>query len=147
MSDNQAILYDDYFSESGDPGAEVEVEHRGKKLKFRLRKSLTLGEKQDALAASVDITLSKDGTPRIDRMDNAAYTEKIVLAAVKAWPFVYPQDFHDKSLAGRSVPINKETVHKLDGSLSEKLSNIVLGQETAQGTALSPFVMKSGAAS
>lgn len=142
MSDKereQAVLYDDYFSESGDPGAEVIVEHRGKKLAFRLRKSLTLGEKQDALAASVDITLGKDGTPHIDRMDNAAYTEKIVLAAVKAWPFKYAD--------GRDVPINKETVHKLDGSLSEKLSNIVLGQDAAQGTALSPFVMKSGAVS
>lgn len=143
----QTVLYDDFFSESGDRGVETIIEHRGKQLTFRMRKSITLGEKQDAMAASVSISLTKDGTPRIDRMDNAAYTEAIVLAAVKAWPFVYPKDYPDKSLAGRPVPINAETVHKLDGALSEKIAAIVQGQGDAQKAALTPFEMKSGAAS
>jgi|SRR5690242_1307601 len=141
MSDmtDQEILYDDFFSESGDPGVETIIEHRGKMLKFRMRRSVTLGEKQDAMAASIAISLSKDGTPHIDRMDNASFNEALVLAAVKEWPFKFAD--------GSAVPINKDTVHKLDSALSEKIVAIVNGQAESQKEALVPFEMKSGAAS
>lgn len=147
MGEDQLVLYDDFFSESGDPGVETIIEHRGKMLKFRMRRSVTLGEKQDAMASSIAISLAKDGTPHIDRMDNAAFNEALVLASVREWPFVYPKDYPDTSLAGTSVPINKDTVHKLDSALSEKIVAIVNGQAESQKEALVPFEMKSGAAS
>lgn len=137
--EERQVLYDDYFSESGDPGVDAVIEHRGKQLHFKLRKSVTLGEKQAALSASMSMSLTRDGTPVIERMDNAAYTEAIVLAAVKSWPFAFKD--------GSPVPITAESVHKLDGSLAEKISNRVLGQEAAQKEALAPFEMKFGAAS
>lgn len=135
----QLVLYDDFFSESGDPGVETVIEHRGKMLKFRMRRSVTLGEKQDAMASSIAISLAKDGTPHIDRMDNAAFNEALVLASVREWPFKFAD--------GTSVPINKDTVHKLDSALSEKIVAIVNGQAESQKEALVPFEMKSGAAS
>lgn len=139
MGEDQLVLYDDFFSESGDPGVETVIEHRGKMLKFRMRRSVTLGEKQDAMASSIAISLAKDGTPHIDRMDNAAFNEALVLASVREWPFKFAD--------GNPVPINKETVHKLDSALSEKIVAIVNGQAESQKEALVPFEMKSGAAS
>lgn len=136
---DQSVLFDDYSSDSDDPGVEVFIEHRGRNLRFRMRKSLPLGEKQDALASSMALSISKDGVPHIDHMDNAAYTEKIVLAALKEWPFVGKD--------GKPIPINKETVHKTDGALLDKINAIVMGQEEAQKSALIPFEMKSGVVS
>ena len=134
-----AILYDDYFTEPGDKGVEVAVEHKGKLLKFRVKKSLTLAEKQAASDAAITISLDKEGTPTLQRMDQAAYTAAVLLGGLKWWPFEYSK--------GNPVPINAKTIARLDGALGDKIAAIILGQRDAQVAALDPFGAKSGAGS
>lgn len=129
------VLYDDYFSEPGDKGVDVVIEHRGKKLRFRLKKSLNLDEKQRAADAAIDFTLDKDGKPEITRMSQAEYTRQIVLAGTKKWPFEFS--------AGKPVPLDEAHVRKLDGELADKIAGFILGQRQAQEDALVPFEMKS----
>jgi len=142
------MLYDDYFTDEDDPGVKAVIEHKGKLLEFRLKKSLTLDEKQLASDAAVGIELDKDGNPHITKMDQAAYTKAIVFAGVLGWPFKYSN--HPKiaaNLRGKPVPITKYHVSRMDGVLAEKVANIILGQQGAQQKAIDPFAQKSGAAS
>lgn len=135
----EEVLYDDYFTDENDPGVVAVVEHLGKKLKFRVKKSLTLSEKQLASSAAVSFSLDKDGNPTITKMDQAAYTSQVVLAGVKSWPFKYR--------SGEPVPINRLTVSRMDGTLAEKVAAVILGQREAQQKALDPFAPKSDVAS
>lgn len=131
----EEFLYDDYFSDEGSRGVDVRIQHRGHTLLFRMRKSLTLAERQRASDQAISISIDKDSKPHIDRMDQAAFTKEIVLAAVKAWPFTYPD--------GGPVPINRKTVAALDSALCDKLSALALGMEEQQEKARVPFVPKS----
>lgn len=141
----EAMLYDDYFTDEDDPGVEAVIEHKGKQLKFRVKKSLTLDEKQLASDAAVAIELDKDGQPHVTKMDQAAYTKAIVFAGVLEWPFKYSQ--HPKiaaNLRGKPVPITKYHVSRMDGVLADKIANVILGQREAQQKAIDPFAQKSG---
>lgn len=129
------ILYDDFFTDENDRGVEAIIEHKGKMLKFRLKKSLTLDEKQRAADAGVAITLDKQGNPKVTKMDQAAYTRAVLLAGVKYWPFEYSP--------GKPVPISEKTIRRLDGGLADKIASVILGQQEAQGQALDPFAQKS----
>lgn len=142
------VLYDDFFSDPDDEGVEAVIEHKGKMLTFRLKKSLTLAEKQRAADASLGFELSPDGTPKITKMDQSAYTQEVVLAGVKSWPFRYSN--HRKiaeHLRGTPVPINRYSVSRMDGTLAEKVAAVILGQREAQQKALDPFEQKSDVAS
>jgi hypothetical protein len=133
--ENESFLYDDFFTDENDRGVETIIEHDGRKLKFRVKKSLTLDEKQRATDAGVVITLDKDGNPKISKMDQAAYTRAVLLAGVKYWPFEYSP--------GKPVPITEKTVRRIDGTLADKVAGVILGQQNAQAQALDPFVQKS----
>lgn len=134
----ETVLYDDYFTDPNDPGVDVSIAHRGKLLTFRLKKSLTLAEKQIAANAGVSISIDGTGQPTLNKMDQSAYTREILIAGVKAWPFAY-QD-------GTPVPITRDTISRMDGELAEKISFVLLGQREAQAQALVPFGKKSDAA-
>lgn len=141
----EPVLYDDYFSDPEDPGVETTIEHRGKLLKFRLKKSLTLDEKQLASDAGVKFELDKDGNPKITRMDQAAYTREIVFSGLKEWPFTYSNHPNiAANLRGKPVPITRHHVSRMDGVLAEKIAAVILGQREAQQKALDPFDQKSG---
>lgn len=131
----ETVLYDDYFTDENDRGVEAVIEHNGKFLKFRLKKSLTLEEKQRATDAGVGIVLDKNGEPKITKMDQAAYTRAVLLAGVKFWPFEYSP--------GKPVPISEKTIRRLDGGLGDKIASVILGQQIAQAQALDPFAPKS----
>lgn len=144
----EAMLYDDYFSDPDDEGVEAVIEHRGKPLVFRLKRSLTLEEKQRAADAGVSIEVDKEGTPKLTKMDQAAYTREIVLAGIKEWPFRYGTGIKvDPKFRGAPVPINRQTVSRMDGALADKIAAVLLGQRGVQQKALDPFEQKSDAAS
>lgn len=130
----ELFLYDDFFSDPSARGTQVQVDHRGKTLEFRIKKSLTLAEKQAATEAAVEFSIDKNGTPRIGKMDQAEYTKAILLAGLKYWPFEYAP--------GKPVPINGETIARLDATLAEKVSLLILGQQEKQEEALGPFGKK-----
>lgn len=130
------VLYDDYFSEPGDKGVAAIIEHRGKKLRFWLRKSLTLDEKQKAADAAIEFTLDAEGKPTITKMSQAEYTRQVVLTGTKKWPFEFSP--------GKPVPVSEKFVKMLDGDLADKIAAVILGQRQAQEDALVPFEMKSG---
>lgn len=138
------ILYDDFFTDEDDPGIAVVIEHKGKLLPFRVKKSLTLSEKQLAADAGVSIELDKAGNPSIKKMDQSAYTREIVLSGVKEWPFKYGE--HPKiaaNLRGKTVPITRHHVSRMDGVLAEKVAGVILGQQEVQRAAVDPFEQKS----
>lgn len=148
IQEAEAMLYDDYFSDENDLGVEVEISHKGKLLPFRLKKSLTLAEKQRASDAAVEIKLDKDGNPTISRMDQSAYTREIILAGVLEWPFKYSEHRNiAEELRGRAVPINRYSVSRIDGILGDKIAAAILGQREVQQKAIDPFDQKSDVAS
>ena len=128
--------FDDYFS-----GSEVEViiPFRGKLLPFRLKKSLTLQERQKANDAAIKIELSKDGKPVISRQDQGAYTNTVILLGLRSWPFEYRP--------GKPVPINMETIAKLDGNMADELATRILNGVEVDQKELDPFEKESDEAS
>lgn len=143
----EVYLFNDYFVNPNDQGIEVSIPFQGKDLKFRIRRSLTLKEKQSASDAAIAFEIDEEGRPLISKMDQSAYVLEILIAGLKAWPFTYPQDYPDSSLAGKPVPINRETISMLDSRLQEAVSSRILGMGVAQAQAIAPFGMKSGVAS
>src|SRR5260221_20213 len=46
--------FEDYFSDDGDPGLLIEIEWDGRKVPFRIKRHLNLGDKQRIRAAGVN---------------------------------------------------------------------------------------------
>lgn len=136
IANPEQFLFNDYFSDPNDRGMEITVYHDGRWVPFRIRRALTLKEKQAANNAAIKIEFDEKGKPNVTRMDQAAFTERIVLAALTWWPFTYAD--------GSPVPINRDTVAALDEHLNEEIANkaLKLAQaiEEAQQVALDPFV-------
>lgn len=129
----EEFLFDDYFSDPNDKGIEIHVRFRGKVLPFRIKHSLSLGEKQKAMNAALSVSIDASGKPSIDNMNQGAYTEEIVAAALLSWPFTKD---------GKPLPLTRANIHALDGTLSEKIANIALGVEQSQESAAVPFGTK-----
>lgn len=135
MSENETFLFNEYFADPSDKGAPVTIPFNGKDLPFRLRRSLTIHERQRANDAAVAIEIGDDGKPKVTKLDQGAYNVEIVLAGLKEWPFEFSP--------GRSVPINRKYVEQLDGVLLERIANQILRVGEVQKDALDPFEMKS----
>jgi hypothetical protein len=129
------FLWDDYSSDPNDRGVEVLIQHEGKILTFRIRRSLTIQEKQIANNAAIKIGIDKDNKPyMIGEPDQAAFSIETALAGLKAWPFTYSK--------GSPVPINRKTVSALDGNLLEKIAARILGITVVDPAALAPLEKK-----
>ncbi len=146
-NDDDLLLFDDYFSNPNAPGVMMSVFHNGRNIKFKARRSLSLGERQVASDASIKIEIDELGKPVLTKMDQAAFTHEILLMSLKWWPFRYPKDYEIAELAGQPVPINVETIAALDQALSDKMVVRILGMGDQQDKAIIPFVRVSGAAS
>ena len=140
---NPTFLFNDYFYDPRDEGVRIIVDFKEKHIPFRIKRTLTLKERQQAQSAAIKIDFDKRGQPTVTKLDQAAYTSGVVLAALKWWPFTYPPDYEVTKLAGRPVPINRETVDALDAGLNDLIANKVLGLEEVQKAALDPFARKS----
>jgi hypothetical protein len=129
------FLFNDYFSDPDDPGIEVVIHAKGKDIPFRIKRSLTLKEKQAASDAAVKIDFDVKGNPKLSKVNQGEYTEKITLAGLKWWPYTYGN--------GKPVPINAQTVAAHDSVINEQLAALILGVAEVQQQALTPFEMKS----
>ena len=138
LEENQSFLFDEYFSDEKDRGIEVQIAWKGRNLPFRIKRSLTLKEKQRANDAAIKIELDKNGKPRLTSQDQSAFTTEVLLVGLKFWPFEYH--------AGKPVPINRETVSKMDSGLAEEIAARILGAIEVDEKALDPFEKKSDAA-
>jgi len=130
----EPLLFEDYFNSPEAPGVEIEVMHKGKVVRLRVKKSLTLDEMQQATDAGVAIALDKEGNPTITKMNQGAYSKAIVLAGVRSWPFTNPD--------GSPVPFTKANVNIMDGVLAEKIATAILGNRAVQQQAIVPFAEK-----
>ncbi len=128
------FLWDKYSADEKDRGIEIEIEYHGELLPFRIKRALTIDERQRANDAAIKIELDKSGKPRITRQDQAAFTKEIVLVGLKFWPFEYTP--------GKPVPINRETVSKLDGGLLDQIASHILGIAEVDKEAFDPFERK-----
>jgi hypothetical protein len=129
------FLFDDYFDDPDIPGIELVIPFRGKPIPFRIKRSLSLGERQKANDAAIKIDIDKNGKPHLVGQPNqAAYTREIVLAGLLEWPF---------KKNGKPVEITRETVAKLDGVLQEELANRILGITEVNPAVLDPSERES----
>jgi hypothetical protein len=135
----QTFLFDDYFDSESDRGIEVIIPFKGKALPFRIKRSLTIRERQRINEAAIQIDLDQQtGKPRLTRQDQGAFTTEALLVGLKFWPFEYKP--------GKPVPINHETIAKLDGALADELAARILGTVEVNKETLDPFEKKSDAA-
>lgn len=134
-----SFLWENYASDPSDKGVDIIVEWQGEELPFRIKRVLTIDERQRANEAGVLISIDKDGKPKIEKQDQAAYTKQIVLAGLKRWPFEYEP--------GKSVPITLRNISALDGSLLDKLAQHILGITRVRKDEYDPFVSQSDEAS
>ncbi len=110
---------------------DVTIIARGKPVPFRVKRSLTLKEKQAASDMAVKIDFDEKGKPILSKVDQGAYTVEIVLSGLKWWPYTYD--------SGEPVPINRETVTVHDSAINEQLASLILGVAEVQQAALAPF--------
>lgn len=136
MDHNQGFLFDEYFSGSD---IEIHIPYKGKLIPFRIKRALTLKERQQANDAAIQVNFDSKGKPNLQKNDQAAYTNEIILVGLKFWPFEYRP--------GKPVPINRETVAKLDGNLADEIAARILGAVEVDESALDPFVKESDEAS
>src|SRR5258708_5950329 len=109
----EEVEFEDYFSDDGDPGVVVEVERDGRKIPFRVKRHLNLGDRQRIRAAGIKVGLDENGKAEmIGEPDEAAFGHEVVLVGLKHWPFVRD---------GKPIPITSETVAKLDGGVADQL--------------------------
>lgn len=127
--------WEDFSSEEGGRGVEVIIPFQGKALPFRIRKSLTIDERQKANDAAIDIGMDKHGKPVINRQDQGAYTKEIVRLGLKFWPFEFEP--------GKPVPITPKNIARLDGGLLSEIAARILGTAEVDQDELTPFGKKS----
>jgi hypothetical protein len=132
-------MWGDYASDPNDRGVEITVRHHGKAIPFRIRRSLTIDERQRAADAAFTIELDENGKPKIGKQDQSAFTKETVFIGLKEWPFKYP--------GGGKVPITRKTIGELDGGLLDKLANYILGITEVDKAQLDPFGSPSDEAS
>lgn len=131
-----SFLWEEYAADPGDKGVTIEIEHKGKKTPFRVKRVLTIDERQAANEAGVEIGLDKNGKPVIKKQDQAAFTKEIVRVGLKWWPFEYGP--------GKPVPITPQHIAELDGELLTKIANAILGIGEQDQSDLDFFEKKSG---
>lgn len=134
-----SFSWEKYSSNSGDKGISIEIEWQGEMLPFRIKRVLTIDERQRANQAGVVIGIGKDGQPRIEKQDQAAFTKQIVLAGLKYWPFEYGE--------GRPVPITMKNIEALDGGLLDAIAQRILGIVQVNKEDYDPFESQSDAPS
>lgn len=119
-----AFLWEDYSADSNDKGVEVKIPFEGQVLPFRIRRRLSLDERQIANDAAFEMGFDKDGAPHLVKSDQGAYTREIVRIGLKKWPFEYSP--------GNPVPVTPANIAKLDGGLLELISKAILGATDAK---------------
>jgi hypothetical protein len=138
MPEKKTFLWEEYAADSSDRGVLVEIEWRGEVLPFRIKRVLTIDERQRAQQAGVELGIDEKGKPKLIRQDQAAYTKAIVLVGLKEWPFEFEP--------GKRVPINETTVSKLDAGLLDEIALRILGTTQVNKGDLAPFGKASAAA-
>lgn len=128
---SNTFLWEDYASEEGDKGVEIQLLHKGQLLPFRVKRHLTIDEKQRATDAGIQIELDMKGVPHIKKQDQAAFMKEVVRIGLVKWPFEYSE--------GNPVPLNPKTISRLDGTLLSELSSRILGITEVTKEELDPF--------
>lgn len=130
------FLFHDFFTDEEDKGVEISVQWGGKMLPFRIKHSLTLGERQRVNNAGIQIDVDASGKPILTKQDQSAFTEEVLVIGLKYWPFEYAP--------GKPVPITRKTIAQLDNELASVIAARILGGTLVNVKALAPFVKRSG---
>ncbi len=136
----ERFIWSDYSSDAADRGVETTVTWRGQTIPIRVKRALTIDERQKANKAAIQIDLDKDGKPTIVKQDQSAYTKMVCLLGLKFWPFEYSP--------GQPVPINMKTISEMDGGLLDEISfRILQGTQPPTKAELDPLESPSEEAS
>lgn len=138
MPEKKVFLWEEYADDNTDRGVSVDIMWHGEVLPFRIKRVLTIDERQIAQQAGIEIGVDEQGRPKLLRQDQAAYTKAVVRLGLKAWPFEYEE--------GKHVPINEKTVEKLDAGLLDEIAARILGITQVRRSDADPFGSPSAAA-
>ena len=132
------FLFDDFFVSPEDPGVEVQIPFKGRLVPIRLKRGLTLAEKENATQAAITRHIDEDtGRVLIDGIDDAKLGSAVVAAYIKEWPF--------RRADGNPVPATPEFVAQLDSNFSDALMTVIKRlQEGKREEADGPFAPTSG---
>lgn len=129
MSD-QEFLFDDFFFNDEDT-VPVEVEVRGRKIPFQLKKGVNAADLTSAKRVAMRLSFKEDGTPVVGDVDAAAFENELLARCIKGWPF--------KNADGSPVEITRANVGMLSGDVVQAVSQkIMLIMQKGQA-ALSPL--------
>jgi len=137
---SKKFLWKDYSTDESDRGVETSITWYGEEIPLRIKRALTIDERQRANKAAIQIDLDKDGRPTITKQNQAAYTKQVVLIGLKFWPFEYSP--------GHPVPINMKTIEEMDGGLLDEIAlRILSGTQPPAKAELDPLESPSDEAS
>jgi hypothetical protein len=133
----QAFLFDDFFSGQDDPGVEVSIYVRGKQVPIRLKRGLSLAEREEAKNAAITRRIRPDGQMEILAINEAKLQVETLIRAVKSWPFTKD---------GQPVPITRENLLALGSDVADAILLEVTRLAQVREEALVPFAPPSDAA-
>jgi hypothetical protein len=134
------FLFDDFFVDESDPGVEILVELKGRQVPIRVRRSITLTQKEAAMQGAIQRHITDEGRVVVDGMDDALLSIGVLFAYLVAWPFTRRD--------GSPVPITREAVAALDSNFIETALMALRAKQAAREVeADGPFVPPSGVAS
>lgn len=138
---DEIFLFDDFFVPADDPGAEYNLDIRGRTIPIRVKRGLSLGDREasKAVATKSHINMT-NGQIVVDGFDEGAFMIELLFRCIKSWPFTTKD--------GKAVPITRANLTQLRTESADafaKLMNTLVGNAESKAEALAPFENPSGA--
>jgi hypothetical protein len=134
MSD---FFYDDFFvsQDERDPGKEVTVKIRGRDVPIRIKRGLSLEDREAAKNQAITKRITPDGKPEIVKLDEGIFAIELLVRNIIYWPF--------KFRSGRLVPITRETIKAMLADGVDALTKAVMTAMQEQAETTAPFLNSS----
>lgn len=133
MSEQETFFVDDFFVI--DESETVEVEMNGKQVPIIFKKKLGWGDRNAAKAKAIVYHLDPAGKPVVDRIDDTAFAEEILLRSIISWPFTFQN--------GKKLPVTLDNIRKLSTSCGDALQQVALERIMQRDAAQTPFLTTS----
>lgn len=133
---SEQFLFDDFFVPEDDAGVEETVTIRGREIPIRIKKGLSLKDREEAKSKAVKTHLDPKGALQFDGFDEGAFNIELLARCIKSWPFTYGEG-HPK--AGQQVPVSREMVAQLRADGADAFQELITRLVQDKKEALAPF--------
>jgi hypothetical protein len=131
------FFYDNFFvsQDATDPGKEVMVTIRGREVPIRIKRGLSLEDREAAKAQAITKRIKPDGTPEIVKLDEGVFAIELIVRNVLSWPFRHRN--------GSKVPITRENIKAMVADGADALATTIMKSIQGQVTATANFTSSS----